>query len=265
MQTNKIALITGASLLVLLGAGFFIWRATVGENLVSNPFPIVSLNGTTTENGSGSDTNTVVVNKAPVGVPQPTLARAIPATSPDLSVTAREATIQYLNTSVENLKKNPLAYQDWINLGLARQMLGDYVGANEVWIYATKLAPSEPVAFENLGNLYMSYMKDGAKSEGFYKKAITLNPKNINNYRSLAELYTYHYKQNTGAVETILKEGIDNNPASYDLGVLLARYYKERGMIAEAKSAYTVAVSMATSAGKIDVATSIETERDALR
>lgn len=233
--------------------------------MVSNPFPIVPLNGTTTDNESTDGTNTVQVGSAPAGVPQPSLTRAIPVTSPDLSVTAREATIKYLNTSVENLKKDPLAYQDWVNLGLARQMLGDYVGAEEVWIYATKLSPTTPVAFSNLGYLYMVYIKNGAKSEASYKQALTLNPKDVNSYRSLAELYTYHYKKDTNAVELILKEGIQKNPDAYDLGVLLARYYVEKGMIMEAKSVYTEAASSARSAGKVDVATSIETERDALK
>lgn len=262
MQTNKIALIAGLFLLVLLGAGFFLWRVMIGDTVTGGPFSVAPLNGTTTEN---TVSGVVKVGSAPVGIPQPSLERAIPLTSPDLDAPARLATIKYLNTSVENLKKNPLAYQDWVNLGLARQMLGDYAGAEEVWIFSTKLVPNESVAFENLGNLYMSYLKNGAKSESFYKKAITLNPKNTNNYRSLAELYTYHYKKDTNAVELILKEGIQKNQGAYDLAVLLARYYKEKGMIAEAKSAYTVAANSARSAGKIDVATSIESERDELK
>ena len=265
MQTNKIALIAGGFLVVLLGAGFFLWRGTVGEGLVSNPFPIVSLNGTTTENGSPDGANTVEVGSAPVGVPQPSLERVIPVASPDLSATAREVTVKYLNTSVENLRKDPLAYQDWVNLGLARQMLGDYAGAEEVWVYATKLSPTTSIAFSNLGYLYMVYIKNGAKSEASYKQALTLNSKDTNSYRSLAELYTYHYKKDTSAVEIILKEGILKNPDAYDLGVLLARYYVEKGMIAEAKTVYTAAASSARSAGKVDVATSIETERDALK
>jgi cytochrome c-type biogenesis protein CcmH/NrfG len=249
-------------LLALVGVSFIVWQLRGSDERSSTEGASVEAlqNASSTEGTvQAPGSNTVVLGGAS-GILVPSLSRLVPETSPNLDATAREAAVKYLNTSITNLEKNKESYQDWVNLGLARLMLGEYAGAEEVWIFCTKLAPGEPVAFENLGNLYMSYIQDGAKSENYYKQAIVLNPKNTNNYRSLAELYTYHFKQNTNAVEIILKEGVSKNATAYDLGVLLARYYREKGMIAEAATAYTQAAAMATAAGRADIAESIKAE-----
>lgn len=251
--------ILALSVAVVIAATWLFSKKYHGDN----PFSVVPLNtGNTAGDTKNDGANTVVLGGELANHAAPTLERAIPATSPDIDPAARTSTIAFLNTSIENLKKDPNSYQDWVNLGLARQMLGDYVGAEEVWMYAIKIAPIEPVAYNNLGNLYMLSIKDGAKSELYFKDAVSLNPKDPSGYRSLFELYSYHYKQDTNAGELILKEGISKNPDAYDLGVLLARYYTEHGKVAEAQAAYTAAAEAALRGGYTDIAASIRTERD---
>ena len=152
------------------------------------------------------------------------LDRAIPSTSSDLDVAARTQLLKNLQTTTEALKKDSTSYQDWIDLGIDRQILGDYEGARLAWEYASFVFPKGAVAYANLGNLYMAYLKDYPKSESNYLQAIQLDPSNANDYRALFELYVYHYKQGTSAAENILKAGIRAAPQASDLKVLLERY-----------------------------------------
>lgn len=263
METNKKALISGALFLAILIVGFGAWHYYESGSVNARTVSIVPLNG---QNGTqAADGSNVVSIGGRASLKAPLLERPIPATSPNIDPSARPAAIKYLNTSVANLKKNPNSLQDWINLGLAREVLADYVGAEEAWTFATKLSPSNELAYASLGNLYMSYLKDGVKAEANFKVALSIAPSDVGIYRSLAELYTYHYKQDTNAAEQILKEGFAKNPLAYDLGVLLARYYRDHGMIAEAKAAYTAAADSATKGGSLDIAKSITAERDQLK
>ena len=194
-------------------------------------------------------------------VPMPNLDRAIPATTPDLDAAAYTQLLKDISVAVDDLRKNPASYQDWINLGLDRQMLSDYAGAEEVWIYATKLAPQGEVAFANLGNLYEIYLKEYSQSETYYQKAIAINPADTNLYRSLFELYSAHYKQGTSAAEDILKEGIAKNPTALDLQVLLARLYRDTSRTTEAKAEYDVAIKTATAIGNTLAVSQLQTEK----
>ena len=81
------------------------------------------------------------------------------------------------------LAQNPHSYDAWLQVGLEWNMIEDYEGARLAWDYATKLVPSNAVAFGNLGFLYGYYLHDNIKAEHNFKTAL---------YNAPQELYIYH-------------------------------------------------------------------------
>ena len=127
------------------------------------------------------------------------------------------------------LKSDPKRTDIWLQLGLNRKIGSDFTGAIEAWDYVTAVASgaTRSVAYGNLGDLYMYFLKDFPKAELNFKQAIVLNPQNIDYYRTLYYLYRDVYKQNTSAAGDILKQGLKANPDNSDLIELQAEYNKK--------------------------------------
>lgn len=119
--------------------------------------------------------------------------------------------------------------QAWLQLGILRKFTGDLEGARQAWEFAAILRPDNAVAFNNLGNLYGYYLQDYPKAEANYLKSIEKDPKNIDAYKSLAEIYQYSYAAKAGEADDILLRGIESNPQDPTLMVALARYYADIG------------------------------------
>ena len=117
------------------------------------------------------------------------------------------------------LQKDPTDANAWLSLGIDRKIGGDYAGAAAAWEYVAKLAPHSTayIAYGNLGDLYMNYLKNYPVAESDYQKAIAINPQVIDYYRSLYTLYKYLYKTNTSAAADILAQGLKANPGNADL------------------------------------------------
>ncbi len=241
--------ITGTIVLLIIASGIFLFSRRAGEG--SEPRPAaLDLSGVTATSGPvQKDGYTVEMESvAPkrTKVPAaPSLDRAVPET-PSLSAEARVVLLAHLSKTIAKLRANALSYGDWIELGAARQVLGDYEGAAQAWSYAAALSPSTGVAYANLGYLYAHYLTDYAKAEANYLKGIANDPRAVNTYRNIFELYVYSYKQGTSAAEDILKKGIAKLPDALDLKILLARYYRDGGRTAEARTAYDAAIASAT-------------------
>jgi tetratricopeptide (TPR) repeat protein len=124
---------------------------------------------------------------------------------------------------VAQLKQDPSQLKLWLTLGSYRKMAGDYEGARDAWEYVAAAAPSSFVAFNNLGDLYMNFLKNYPKAELNYRKVIAVRPDYIDTYRNLYTLYHYLYKTNTTAAADILKEGLKNNPNNPDLLAIQAQ------------------------------------------
>jgi tetratricopeptide (TPR) repeat protein len=120
---------------------------------------------------------------------------------------------------LKELKAEPKRVDLWLQLGVYRKMAGDYAGAKEAWQYVADTAPASAgyVAYGNLGNLYMDFLKDYPKAEASYKAAIKIKPDAIDYYRQLYMLYTSVYKTNTTAAADILAQGLKANPNNPDL------------------------------------------------
>jgi tetratricopeptide (TPR) repeat protein len=132
----------------------------------------------------------------------------------------------------------------YINLGVLWKMADDFEGAILAWEYAKEMSPTYYSPYHNLGNLYLYELKDNALSETNLQEAIRLNPQLIDAWKSLHDLYRYEMAQ-TPEAEAALTEALRVNPNHLDLMLSLARYYKETGEIAKARSMYTDALAIA--------------------
>src|SRR3990167_226615 len=91
---------------------------------------------------------------------------------------------------------NPDVLDPWLQLGLYKKIIGDYYGARDAWEYASLIRPQNVVSFKNLGELYWRYMPDFLKAETNLRIAIANEPKLIDSYITLSEVYRYSYKEN---------------------------------------------------------------------
>ncbi len=120
---------------------------------------------------------------------------------------------------IAQLKATPNRSDLWLDLGIYRKIAMDYKGAEEVWSYIAVAGSVETnyIAYGNLGDLYMNFLKNYPKAESSYKSAIALKPDVIDYYRNLYTLYRYAYKTDTTSASDILTQGLKANPSNPDL------------------------------------------------
>ena len=254
-------IITGvAAALVIIGA--IMW--TLYPRAVAAPIAeVASTTGalaTTSTNGvTGTGAFTVSKDDA-IELPTPPDFRAPIAYATSVAPDVRaiiETKAQKLQTQ---LAKDSFNLGAWIDLGAARKMAGDYRGAETAWAFVAKAAPQNTIAFANLADLYMNFLKDYPKAEVMLKKVIALDPAQVEPYVSLATLYENFYKTGTAAAEDILKKGVQSHPSSVDLRVLLARLYAQAGRTTEAQAQYQAAIDSAQKQGHADTASQLKAE-----
>ena len=100
-----------------------------------------------------------------------------------------------------------------LDAGIAQKKKGDYAGAAKSWEQLAKLAPGYVVAFNNLGDLYLNFLPDYAKSEQNYKTVIKLQPDNMDAYYNLYILYEFK-EHNTAAARAIVDAGLAVSPSN---------------------------------------------------
>jgi tetratricopeptide (TPR) repeat protein len=132
--------------------------------------------------------------------------------SADLSSDAVAILKSNIATLSASLKSNPSQSDEWLQLAIYYKTAGDYTLAEQVWLYLTKAAPSNSVAFADLGDLYNSFIVNYPKAETYYLQAIKLKPDDINTYNNLFLMYRYQYKTNTTAAADLLTQGLKANP-----------------------------------------------------
>ena len=139
----------------------------------------------------------------------------------EMSEDAKKIVTAKIQDLSSQLKKDSDNLENWLVLGVYRKMIGDYESAKEVWEYASAIRPQNSVSFNNLGELYAYYLKDNAKAEKNYTKAIENDPSAIYIYRNFFDFYRYVVKDLTKA-KALLEKGITANPTtSTDLKYLL--------------------------------------------
>lgn len=162
---------------------------------------------------------------------------------------------------IQRLDANITDIPAWTDLGTVRVETGDYTGALSAWNYLAKLVPNSSGPYYNLGELYMTYIKDYPKAEANFLKALQFSPKDTSIYTKLFSLYTdTSYKPTATAAEEILRKGIMANPNAIDLQVVLARYYVSLGRATDAKTAYDAAIATAERTGNTSLSAQIKAE-----
>ena len=267
--SRNIFIIIGIAIVLIISAGYVYRNKStqppVPDSSQASSTPVgvtASIPGFNSPTPQG---NTIKIDSSAKKIPAPKLDRAIPENTTNQDSGYRAQTIDRLNKTIEALKKDQYSYQDWIYLGLYRQILVDYDGALEAWRHASLLAPNEEVAFLNLAHLYDLYIKDYAQAGTYYKEALGINPADVSAYRDMHDMYRYNYKQGTSAAEDILKKGIARNPDALALYATLARYYGETGRTAEAKTEFDLAIALAKKLDNSSAVTALEQEQSALK
>lgn len=250
MQKQKNLIL--AVIIVVLGAGFFIYSDLKGKKAVSvktEQQPAgkidVGLPGATeVQVVAGKDEGPAALVK----VPAPDLNRPVVfsvsfSDSDKVKITAKISELSAI------LKKNNNSFDDWISLGLVRKTIGDYEGARQAWEYGSAIRTKNSLSFRNLGDLYHYYLKDYPKAEQNLKQSIKNDPSDIGTYRALVDLYTQSYTEKLSEVPTVLTAGLKANPEQYDLFIMMASYYKGAGDKANAKMYYEKALAVADKSG----------------
>jgi Flp pilus assembly protein TadD len=215
---------------------------------------------TATQNGvTGSGEFQVTGDTVNISVPD---FRSTLKFSPSIQSDVKTALQNAANTLEGRLATNSFDLASWINLGTVRKMAGDYTGAEQAWTFVTKAAPTNSIAYNNLGDLYANFIKNYPKAEQAYLTAIKISPNDEAPYINLYQMYTNFYKKGTSAAEDILKKGIVAVPDSTSLHVELARYYKSKGDSADAKTQYDAAIAAANKSGQSAAASQLQVEEN---
>jgi len=160
------------------------------------------------------------------------------------------------NETKEKLVNKPEDINNWLYLGVLKKMVNDYMGAQDVWLYVTEKWPKDGTAFGNLGDLYANFLKEPQKAETAYKAAILFEPKNVNHYLGLAEVYRYRMPGKEALYEQTLLEGLKTLGDDGNLIGPLASYYRQTNQIDKAIEYYEKLVKIApdNQAAKDDLA-----------
>lgn len=256
-MNKKIIGIIGLIVVALAGAGFVVFRDMKGTKNLGEK------TATTTDISGVSMTGDGKIEVVPIESRNLPSAPALERSTDFKNTLAPEVKAIMLTRIAENVKelnKDPKNVNEWIMLGVNRKTIGDYKGARDAWEYAKALAPTDLVAWNNLGDLYHFYLKDYVKSEENWKKTIALKPDYVQGYSGLVDLYKYSLKEKLSETPVILKAGITKNPDIIDLQVMLAHYYQESGQTAEAKDAYNKAIATAERLKNTSLATLLQRE-----
>jgi tetratricopeptide (TPR) repeat protein len=138
-----------------------------------------------------------------------------------ISGEVKVALLQELARDQALLDANRENFDAWVDIGRVRKLANDYKGAAEVWEFVSILWPTNTVSYNNLGDLYMNFLKNYPKAETNYKMMIQFAPANIDAYENLFYLYRDLYKTNTDSAKKVLELGLKNNPGEPRLQALL--------------------------------------------
>lgn len=179
--------------------------------------PVASSTNATTTGQAGTNSGSVGITGIPnmSGYPAPDLNRPyMPPANLPASVQAQSK--QTVANAIQQLKIDPNHLAYWLELAIYRKGSADYVGAEEIWVYCTKVWPTDPTAYNNLADLYGNYLHDYPKAVANWNEVIKLQPKNVPAYLSLASLYNINMKDRADAQAT-LQAGLKENPSNSDL------------------------------------------------
>ena len=194
-----------------------------------------------------SDTPVTQLPKAPI----PALNREFVVPE----ILAEEFRIQILNqhnSIIATLKENPELRGDWLQLALLRKSVEDYVGAEEIWLYMTKVWNLDHVAFGNLGNLYSSELPDIDKALSYFVQALEKRPDNLNYYNNIYNIFRFRLEDNARAI-SLLEQGEDLLPDEIYFPKKQAEHYRDTGDVENAKKFFQRTLNLAQELSLLDI------------
>ena len=186
------------------------------ENKVNNELPA----GISIEGDGDYSVEIISVDDESVNISVPSLDRDI-VFGTDFPLEAQDIMRNKIEKLSSELKEDNSLLENWIELGIQRKTIGDYVGAREAWEYAIALRPSGSVAYHNLGDLHAYFLKNNIKAEENFLKAIENAPNDVYLYFKISEFYK-NILNDMDKARTIVQQGIKANPSSEELKSLLA-------------------------------------------
>ncbi|MFA5076234.1 MAG: tetratricopeptide repeat protein [Patescibacteria group bacterium] len=125
-----------------------------------------------------------------------------------------------------------------IELARLRDYGGDPDGSVKLYKKALDKKPNDTLAMSNLAGVYYS-IGEYDQAEELYLKIIQFNPKWLNTYRDLADLYQYKMPEKYTSLGPILLNGLAMNPDNQrEFVAMLAVFYKDIDNLQEAIKYY---------------------------
>lgn len=212
-NTQKWYALAGGIVIIFIAAA---WYFTSHRQAMA-PATTNTGTATTTMATSTNGEATVVIGSVPdtSSIPKPDLSRPYtPLSTLPTSVQASDKAA--VATAIKQLKIDPNHIGYWLQLATYRKGANDFTGAEAVWLYVTERWPTDPIAYNDLGDLYENYLHDYAKATTYWNALIKLSPDNISAYLNLATMYNINLKDPTDAKAT-LQAGLKANPGNSDL------------------------------------------------
>ena len=123
---------------------------------------------------------------------------------------------------------DPEYFFGWIQVGILKKTIGDFIGARDAWEYAGVIQPKNSLSFANLGELYWRYLHQYSEAEKNLKISIEHKPEDVQTHVTLAELYHYSMKEKYDLADDALLDGLKTNPGNGTLMSRLAYLYEQR-------------------------------------
>lgn len=124
-----------------------------------------------------------------------------------------EDSLADLNKQYQKLEEgDEHVYIRWINIGILKKRLHDYVGVEEAWQHAITYNPDQYLAFGNLADFYLYDLGDHVKAEEYYIKVLEMRPDYFAYYFGLAQLYRYNMPEKEHLIEELMLGGAEYNP-----------------------------------------------------
>jgi tetratricopeptide (TPR) repeat protein len=209
-KINKNILIVSGIVIVLaiIIVANFVFKRNIpvqinNSNNVDNSQNIPAENNNSSVNVSEQNNNNISTREVPSysGRPINEVKFGVGFSAPQNVIVQKTKELNDLKTVLE---KDQFNFDGWINVGVIKKFFNDYEGARDAWEYAIVLYPNNPLAFENLGNLYALYLHNNSKAEYNYKKAIENNSIEPSFYIALADFYKNFLNDNLKAINTLL-------------------------------------------------------------
>lgn len=137
------------------------------------------------------------------------------------------------------------AYDALLKMGLIKQFIGDYRGAEQIFLYTYKLEPNSYILNGNIAHLYQYYLKDYPKAEEFYRKAVA-TAKGGNLYSYYTEMYDLYHDgfKDPAKTQALLTEATTAITDSFQLYQLAGQYYRSIGDPVKARDYFEKALKL---------------------